>query len=388
MPSLQEPSSSLDASEKIVMMMRHFSTIQNISNKYDRIKSLSTPSPVQTQALEMMTKLAAETERKRNNVINSWVADAMREASAGGLTPAKKSESTTTQNHRPPPRTVLGVRLAEDAAREETLTREITPTKSILSTSMNSEQLEVDKCAAVDTVRKEFKSSRERIEEETLAGIITHTKRIRSTSEQRMFIDRCLAAYGKGESLDQTALTETAQSSLGKIKEQENMVADDDTVISRACDSSDISGITCPTFDGNTTTTSSTISDSTEKEPRPLKQVGFRFNIQQRQKALIDKMSKLSIISKSSQTLGEGQPTSKDTSTNAIVPTPLDPGNKRRTTCLERRRRSSLSHASSLVTATTTSTELTAASSLCLIDEEINETCVLMLQTQYIRIRG
>ena len=373
MSSLQEASSSLDASEKIDMMMKHFSTIQNISNKYKRITSSSSyHSPVQTQALQMMTKLTAEAERKRNNVIDSWVADAMREASAGDV---KKSDTTTTQSYRLPPRdTVSKVLWAEDAAREETLAGEIAPTKSIHTTSKNSaEQLEVYKCAATDTTRKEFKSSRERMEEETLTGVITHTKRIRTATEQRMFIDRCISAYGKGESFDQITLTDTTQSSLGKTKKQESTMADDDTMTSTACDSSDISAITCPTFDGNTTATSSTISDSTKEEPRP-HAVGFR----QRQKALIDKMSKLSIISKSSQTLSKGQQTSKDTSTNAIVPTPLDPGNKRRTTCLERRRRSSLSHASSLVTATTTSTELTAASSLCLIDEEINETCVLM----------
>ena len=378
MSSLQEASSSLDASEKVDMMMKHFSTIQNISNKYKRINSSSKHSPVQTQALQMMTKLTAETERKRNNVIDSWVADAMREASAGGLTSAKKSDTTTTQSYRLPPRTVSRVRWAEDAAREETLAGEIAPTKSIHTTSKNSaEQLEVYECAATDTTRKEFKSSRESMEEETLTDVITHTKRIRTASEQRMYIDRCISAYGKGESLDQITLTDTTQSSLGKTKKQESTIADDDTMISTACDSSDISAITCPTFDGNTTATSSTISDSTKEEPRP-HAVGFSFNIQQRQKELIDKMSKLSIISKNSQTLNKGQQTSKDTSTNAIVPTPLDPGNKRRTTCLERRRRSSLSHASSLVTATTTSTELTAASSLCLIDEEINETCVLM----------
>ena len=381
MSSLQEASSSLDASEKIDMMMKHFSTIQNISNKYKRITSSSSyHSPVQTQALQMMTKLTAEAERKRNNVIDSWVADAMREASAGGLTSAKKSDTTTTQSYRLPPRTVSKVLWAEDAAREETLAGEIAPTKSIHTTSKNTaEQLEVYECAATDTTRKEFKSSRERMEEETLTGVITHTKRIRTATEQRMFIDRCISAYGKGESFDQITLTDTTQSSLGKTKKQESTMADDDTMISTACDSSDISAITCPTFDGNTTATSSTIiSDSTKEEPRP-HAVGFSFNIQQRKKELIDKMSKLSIISKSSQkTLSKGQQTSKDTSTNAIVPTPLDPGNKRRTTCLERRRRSSLSHASSLVTATTTSTELTAASSLCLIDEEINETCVLM----------
>ena len=72
MSSLQEASSSLDASEKIDMMMKHFSTIQNISNKYKRITSSSSyHSPVQTQALQMMTKLTAEAERKRNNVIDS-----------------------------------------------------------------------------------------------------------------------------------------------------------------------------------------------------------------------------------------------------------------------------------------------------------------------------
>lgn len=380
MSSLQDASSSLDASEKVDMMMKHFSTIQNISKKYNRMKSSSKHSPVQTQALQMMTKLTAETERKRNNVIDSWVADAMREASAGGLTSTKKSDTTTTQSYRLPPRTVSRVRWAADAAREETLAGEIAPTKSIHTTSKNSaEQLEVYECAATDTTRKEFKSSRERMEEETLTGVITHTKRIRTATEQRMFIDRCISAYGKGESLDQITLTDTTQSSLGKTKKQESTMADDDTMTSTACDSSDISAITCPTFDGNTTATYSTIiSDSTKEEPRP-HAAGFSFNIQERQKKLIDKMSKLSIISKNSQTLSKGQQTSKDTSTNTIVPTPLDPGNKRRATCLERRRRSSLSHASSLVTATTTSTELTAASSLCLIDEEINETCVLML---------